>query len=162
MKKVVKTFSLAVIVFFSSQNLISQEVAANYSNQNLQINRLDTFNISEDDENVEKIQSTLLNEGKYTFDNGEKDILVEIKDGYYTEYYPNNEFVKAKIEWTSKSEYNLIITEINKKGLPFGEGTILNTKISRVKGSRYYYESNLEGLTWSGKFIKVKDITPVK
>ncbi|AUC85595.1 hypothetical protein CW731_09980 [Polaribacter sp. ALD11] len=153
MKNEIKTLGLVVLLFIGSQNIASQELASN-SLQNTQIDRLDTFNVSEEDE---KEVNFVLSEGKYTFDNGKKDVLVEFKDGYYTEYYTNDEFVKAKVNWISENEYNLVITEINKKGLPFVEGTTLNTRISRVKGSRYYYKSNLEGLTWSGKFIKVEN-----
>ncbi|AUC85596.1 hypothetical protein CW731_09985 [Polaribacter sp. ALD11] len=156
MKNEIKTLGLVVLLFIGSQNTSSQEVASN-SIRDYEIARLNTFNVSEEEEKEETIKNTVLSEGKYTFDNGKKEILVEIKDGYYTEYYTNNEFVKAKIKWTSESEYKLVITEINKQSLPFGVGTILNTKISRVKGNRYYYDSNLEGLTWSGKFIKIED-----
>lgn len=149
MKKEIKALGIVLLLLVNFQSVNSQEVASN-SIQNLQINN---YEIDQEDQ----IENTILNEGIYTFDNGKNEVLVEIKDGYYTEYYSDNQIVKAKIEWVSENEYNLVITKINKKNLPFGPGTTLNTKILKVKGSRYYYESNLEGLTWSGKFIKVED-----
>jgi hypothetical protein len=156
-----KFLSIAVLLFAGTQGAVSQEVASNF-NENRQINTFDVFDISEPAEEIEETKKTetydasnaLLSEGAYTFDNGDKKISVEIKDGYYTEHYANNEFIKAKINWTSKSEYNLVITEIQKKNLPFVAGTIMHTKIVRVKGNRYYYMSSLKGLTWEGKFVK--------
>ena len=151
MKNQIKFLSLVLFLFIGSQKVNSQQVASN-AIQDIQINRLHAFNISE--EKGDKIESTILSEGNYTFNNGEKDVLVTIKNGYYTESYSNNQFIKAKIKWLSKNEYKLVVTEINKKDLPFEVGTQLNTKIVEVKGNRYYYESELEGLTWTGKFMK--------
>jgi hypothetical protein len=147
MKNIIKIMSLMLFLCVHSQEANSQE--ANSNTKNLQAVRLNETNFIES-----KIEETVLSEGEYTFDNGKNNILVEIKDGYYTEHYANKEFIKAKLKWVSKYEYNLIITEIHKKGLPFVAGTILNTKIFKVKGNRFYYESNLEGLSWTGKFIK--------
>lgn len=156
MKNTIKILSLVLIaVFVNFQEVVSQEVAISIF-PNLNTNRLDAYNISNESEDEIKSESTILSDGTYTFDNGKKEVLVEIKNGYYTEHYANNEFIQAKIKWVSKTEYNLVITKINKKGIPFGAGTLLNTKISKVKGSKYYYESNLEGLTWTGKFNKIK------
>ena len=147
MKNVLKITSLILFLCINTQKITSQE--ANATTKNLQAARSTEANFIEN-----KIEDTILSEGEYTFDNGNKNILVEIKDGYYIEHYPNNEFIKAKLKWVSKYEYNLVITEMHKKGLPFVAGTILNTKIFKVKGNRFYYESNLEGLSWTGKFIK--------
>ena len=151
MKNQIKFLSLVLFLFIGSQKVNAQQVASN-DIQEIQINGLPTYNLSE--EKVAKIESTILSEGSYTFNNGEKDVLVTIKNGYYTENYSQNEFIKAKIKWHSKNEYKLVVTEINKKDLPFKIGTELNTKIVEVKGNRYYYESELEGLTWTGKFRK--------
>jgi hypothetical protein len=151
MKNQIKFLSLVLFLFIGSQKVNAQQVASN-DIQEIQINGLPTYNLSE--EKVAKIESTILSEGSYTFNNGEKDVLVTIKNGYYTESYSQNEFIKAKIKWHSKNEYKLVVTEINKKDLPFKIGTELNTKIVEVKGNRYYYESELEGLTWTGKFRK--------
>ena len=147
MKNIIKIMSLTLFLCVNSQRATSQE--ANSKTKNLQAVLSNESNFIE-----KKIKETVLSEGEYTFDNGKNNILVEINEGYYTEHYANNEFIKAKLKWISKYEYNLIITEIHKKGLPFVAGTILNTKIFKVKGNRYYYESNLEGLSWTGKFIK--------
>ncbi len=95
-----------------------------------------------------------LDNGKYKYCTSSCDVIVEIKGDSYTEYYPNEEFIKANIKWVTKDEYKLIITAIEKKGLPFNVGTIMTTKIIRTKGNTHYYESHLDGLTWSGKFIK--------
>ncbi|WP_299671569.1 hypothetical protein [uncultured Polaribacter sp.] len=150
----VKILGLILLLFVGTQTTTSQEVAMN-SSRNLQAHQ---FNNPEEGEKEKefKIESAILKEGEYTFDNGKKNVLVVIKDGHYTEHYSEGEFIKAQMKWVSKDEYNLIITDINKENLPFGVGTKLHTKIFRVKGSRYYYESNLEGLSWTGRFTKIK------
>ena len=151
---------LGVLLFsflLNTQTAISQDIAMNtnteLNNKNLHSIYLNTK--SKVKEEV-TIKNKVLDEGKYFYQNGNKEVLVVIEDGFYTEYHENNEFIKAKIEWSSKNEYKLVITEIKKKNIPFGVGTKMDTKIVRVKGSRFYYESNLQGLTWSGKFMKVE------
>lgn len=151
MKNKLNILVVVMLLLLTPQKVISQDVAMN-STRDLQNSNFITYDISE--ESIE--ENALLKEGEYTFDNGNNKVLVVIKDGYYTERYSKNEFIKAKMTWTSKDEYNLVISVINKKNLPFGIGTKLNTKITKVKGDKYYYESNLEGLTWSGKFKKIK------
>ncbi|AQS94296.1 hypothetical protein BXQ17_09575 [Polaribacter sp. BM10] len=107
-------------------------------------------------QNVNYQQTSITNDymqdGTYKYCNDTCDVIVEIKNDVYTEFYPNNEFIKAKIQWINRKEYKLVITEIKKSDLPFGIGTIMKTKIVRKKGSTFYYESNLQGLSWSGKF----------
>jgi hypothetical protein len=105
----------------------------------------------------EKSLNTLLKEGVYTYKLGSNDIKVVFKDNYYTEYHPNNEFIKAKVNWSSENEYTLTIVKIKKDNLPFKEGTELKTKITKVKGDKYYYESDLGSSTWDGKFKKVDE-----
>lgn len=105
---------------------------------------------------------TCLEEGTYSYKLGSDEITVSIKDGIYTEYHPNNEFIKAKIEWNSEQEYSLTILEIKKRNLPFERGLKLNTKITRIKGNRFYYKSILDGKSWTGKFEKIDDDYIVK
>lgn len=151
---------LGVLLFsflLNTQTAISQDIAMNtnteLNNKNLHSIYLNTKSKVKEEATI---KNKVLDEGKYFYQNGNKEVLVVIEDGFYTEYHENKEFIKAKIEWSSKNEYKLVITEIKKKNIPFGVGTKMDTKIVRVKGSRFYYESNLQGLTWSGKFMKVE------
>lgn len=152
MKSKLTILCITAVLSLCSQKLISQNLVF-ISTKNLQAKAYITS--EEATKNKKAItNNVVLSEGDYGFNNGNKEILVTIRDGYYTECYGNNEFIRAKLKWISKYEFNLIITEINKKGLPFLPGTLLNTKIFKVRGNKYFYKSNLEGLTWTGKFIK--------
>jgi hypothetical protein len=137
MKNLFKIFGLVLIVSLNSQSFFSQgETATNFETKSKQ--------------KVEKI----LTEGNYTYLYKGKEVSVEIKDGYFKEKHENNEFIKAKIKWISENEYSLTITDIKKQNLPFKRGTLLKTKITKVKNNEYYYESDLNGLIWTGKLIK--------
>ena len=152
MKSKLTILCITAVLSLCSQKLISQNLVF-ISTKNLQAKAYITS--EEATKNKKPItNNVVLTEGTYTFNNGKKEVLVSIKNGYYTEHYANNEFIKAKLKWISKYEYALIITEINKTGVPFSAGTLLNTKIFKVRGNKYFYKSNLEGLTWTGKFIK--------
>ncbi|MCG1035236.1 hypothetical protein [Polaribacter sargassicola] len=101
---------------------------------------------------------TALQNGTYSYKLGSEEIKVSIEGGYYTEHHPNNEFIKAKINWVAADEYTLTIVDLKKDNLPFKAGTKLSTKITKVKGDKYYYESDLLGSnqsTWTGKFKKL-------
>lgn len=77
--------------------------------------------------------NTILENGTYSYKLGSKEVIVSIKNGYYTETYANNEFIKAKIDWLTENQYTLTIVDLNKENLPFKEGTKLTTKITKVK-----------------------------
>ncbi|MFQ3305438.1 MAG: hypothetical protein ACI9JT_000355 [Polaribacter sp.] len=96
-----------------------------------------------------------LTDGTYFYSENKGKILVKIKGTNYTEYHPNNEFIKANIEWISNRVYKLVITEIKKSNLPFKKGTQLITKITRIKEDNYYYKASLGQQAWTGKLVKV-------
>lgn len=72
------------------------------------------------------IKNAALENGRYTYKFLENDIVVDIKDNLYYEYHPNNEFVKAKIDWISEYEYKLIIIDMERMEAPFKIGTTLS------------------------------------
>ncbi|MCI2229894.1 hypothetical protein MC378_12015 [Polaribacter sp. MSW13] len=147
MKNTIKTFGIAILFLATTINFYSQDIAMTTSERDTQVTySSDTV-----------ITNTALKEGTYTYRLGSNDVIVSIKGDYYTEYYPNNEFIKAKINWTSEDEYTLTIVDLKKKNIPFKAGTTLNTKITKVKGNKYYYKSDLQDLSWTGKFKKVDD-----
>lgn len=108
------------------------------------------------DNNIDRTEKSI-KDGKYKYSNASCDVIVEFKNNTYTEYHPNKEYIKAKIKWLTEHHYMLEIVEIQKKDLPFGVGTKMTTKVVRKKGNFISYESNLQGLTWSGKFVKIKE-----
>ncbi len=101
------------------------------------------------------IKNAILEDGKYTYKFKERDILVEIKDGFYYEYHPKKEFIKAKIDWITEYEYKLTIVDIEKKGVPFKIGSKLVAEITRIKGQEYFYVSHFNNKTGKGSFKKV-------
>lgn len=108
------------------------------------------------DNNIDRTEKSI-KDGKYKYTNASSDVIVEFKKNTYTEYHPNKEYIKAKIKWLTDHRYMLEIVEIQKKDLPFGVGTKMTTKVVRKKGNFISYESNLQGLTWSGKFVRIKE-----
>ena len=72
MKNVLKITSLILFLCINTQKITSQE--ANATTKNLQAARSTEANFIEN-----KIEDTILSEGEYTFDNGNKNILVEIR-----------------------------------------------------------------------------------
>ncbi len=150
----IKTTTFIALLFLGINISNAQDIAMNSNDANNNLTFTKTT-ISIDPEDKKVIKETVLEEGKYTYNNKGKEVVVEIKDGYYTEYHGKDEFIKASISWSSENNYKLVVTEIHKKNLPFKEGTVMETEIIKVKGNKFYYESNLEGLTWSGKFLKI-------
>ena len=113
-----------------------------------------TMNVASQDK---AIANKVLADGTYFYSENKGKILVKIKGDNYTEFHPNNEFIKANIEWISNKMYKLVITEIKKSDLPFKKGTFLITEITKVKEDSYYYQSTLGLQNWTGKLIKVSE-----
>jgi hypothetical protein len=103
------------------------------------------------------IINKVLADGTYFYSENKGKILVKIKGANYTEYHPNQEFIKANIEWVSNRMYKLVITEIKKSNLPFKRGTLLITEITKIKEDNYYYQSTLGQQNWTGKLVKVSE-----
>lgn len=101
------------------------------------------------------VESGILEDGKYTYEFKEKEVLVEIKDGYYYEYHPNKEYIKAKIEWLTAYKYQLTIVDLQKKRFPLKIGSKLTSRIVKVKDNEYFYSSILNKKTGKGSFKKI-------
>lgn len=100
------------------------------------------------------IENAVLEDGNYTYTFLNETISVEIKDGYYYEYHPNKEFIKAKIDWITEYEYRLIIVDIERRAAPFGIGSKLSAEITKVEGNNYFYTSKMKDKIASGVFKK--------
>ena len=149
----INTVSLrCVLLFFlftfSFQTTFSQDLA--------QSTALRPFSKMYSMSNSVAIKNAVLTDGKYTYKFKNRDILVEIKDGFYYEYHPKKEYIKAKIDWLSEYEYQLIIIDMEKRGVPFTVGSKLIAKITKIKGDEYFYTSRLNNKTGNGSFKKVK------
>lgn len=102
------------------------------------------------------VENPILADGKYTYTFKEKEIIVEIKNGYYYEYHPEKEYIKAVINWSSEFNYKLVIVDIEKKGVPLYVGSELTAEITKIEGDEYFYTSFLNNKKGSGSFKKVK------
>ncbi|ARV07180.1 hypothetical protein BTO04_11005 [Polaribacter sp. SA4-10] len=142
------TIKILVLFFLTS-------VTFQTTSQNLAYNNVDY--IKDYPKNNATTSSKALANGSYFYRTNTKKVLVEINGNSYTEYHPNNEFIKAEINWTTSNSYKLIITEIKKADLPFKKGTELKTEILKVKGKKYIYKSTLGNNNWTGKLIKVSE-----
>jgi hypothetical protein len=101
------------------------------------------------------VENGILEDGKYTYDFKEKKVSVEIKDGYYYEYHPDKEYIKAKIDWLSEYQYKLTIVDLQKKGVPLKIGSKLTSKIVKIEGNEYFYTSILNKKMGKGSFKKM-------
>ena len=143
-----KSVVFLLLIFFNSQTSFSQDLA--YSVVLKPYSKMYTMS------NDVVIKNAILEDGKYTYKFKEKDILVEIKDGFYYEYHPKKEFIKAKIDWITEYEYKLTIVDIEKRGVPFKVGNELTAEITKVKGREFFYTSRFNNKTGKGSFKKVK------
>ncbi|WP_157663331.1 hypothetical protein [Polaribacter sp. SA4-12] len=101
------------------------------------------------------VERGILNDGKYTYEFKGKKVLVEIKDGYYYEYHPEKEYIKAKIDWLTEYRYKLTIVDLQKRGVPLKIGSKLTSIIVKIEGDEYFYTSILNKKTGKGSFKKV-------
>ena len=101
------------------------------------------------------VESGILEDGKYTYEFKEKKVLVEIKDGYYYEYHPEKEYIKAKIDWLSAYKYQLTIVDLQKRGVPLKIGSKLTSRIVKIEGNEYFYTFILNKKTGKGSFKKI-------
>lgn len=143
-----KCVLLYLLFSFSFQTLLSQDLA--------QSTALKPFAKMYRLSNSVVINNAILSDGKYTYKFKKRDILVEIKDGFYYEYHPNKEYIKAKIDWLSEYEYSLTIIDMEKKGVPFTVGSKLKATITKIEGNQYFYNSTFNNKTGNGSFKKLK------
>ncbi|WP_288954788.1 hypothetical protein [uncultured Polaribacter sp.] len=148
-----KTNTLKSVVFFL---LISFYFQTSFSQDLAKSIALKPYSKMYEMSNNIAIKNAVLNDGKYTYKFKERDILVEIKNGFYYEYHPKKEFIKAKIDWISEFEYNLTIVDLEMRGAPFKIGSMLTAKITQIKGNRYFYKSTFNNKTGNGSFKRVK------
>ena len=134
-------FFILVLLFFNFQTLLSQNIKPSSRSYSI-YNRV----IPEEG---------ILEDGKYTYKFRNKTVTIEIKEGYYYEYYPKKEYIKAEIYWLTKSKFILTIVDFQKKGFPLKVGSKLTTQIINKKGNEYFYTSTLNRKTRKGSFKKV-------
>ncbi|MCL7752700.1 hypothetical protein [Polaribacter sp. Z022] len=140
--------TLLILISFNYQTSFSQDIAqVSYFKTDAKI-----YSIGNDLE----VKDVVLEDGKYTYNFRKKEILIEIKDGFYYEYHPNNKYIKAKIKWLSKYEYKLVITDIELNGSSFKVGQELTSEITKIRNNQYFYNSRFKNKTYKGSFIKIK------
>ena len=136
------------LIFFNSQISFSQE--------RVRSNMINTYSKTYTLAKSVVVESPILKDGEYTYKFKEKEILVEFKNGYYYEYHPNKEYIKAIIDWESKYKYKLIIVDMEKRNVPLKIGSELTAEIIKIEGNQYFYTSVLNNKTGNGSFKKVK------
>lgn len=105
------------------------------------------------------IKNAILSDGNYVFNANKKEkVFVTIENGFYTEIYPNNEFVKAKINWVSEYAYKLKIVEVKKARFKYKVGEEFTSEITDITEEKYSYQTKLEnGKIYRGKLLKLKE-----
>ncbi len=100
---------------------------------------------------------TILHNGTFVYGNPGEEIKVVIKGNRHTEYHQNGEYmIKSKIVWTDECEYNMTITKVTIPNFPYQKGDVMNVQVNSVNGNEIYYTSTVQGVSWEGKFTKVK------
>lgn len=94
----------------------------------------------------------------FEISSNKEDVLAKFTDSEYTEYHGSKEiYIKAKIDWISSCEYNLILTENTIPNLPFKAGDKLHVIVNNVRGRRkVFYTATIGDRKWEGKMIRVK------
>lgn len=99
---------------------------------------------------------SILKNNSFTYRAQKDDILVEFKENEFIEYHQDKKyFIKSSIEWVSDCEYYLTVKEATLPDFPFGKGTKLHIVVNKVKGSKVFYTSSMNGRTWQGKMKKI-------
>lgn len=82
---------------------------------------------------------------------------VTINDSIHTEYIEDGKYyIKSKLEWINKCEYNATVTESTwpKFNLPIGE--VLNSKIRKVKNDTLYLDLKIRDFKMKAKYKLIK------
>lgn len=101
------------------------------------------------------IKNAVLEDGSYTYKYKRKVINVDVKNGYYYEYFRNNQYLKAKIDWLSEFTYKLTIVDVETSIYPFKKGDALIGEIIKIEQNNFYYKTLFRGRELRGNFKKV-------
>ncbi|MES1218596.1 MAG: hypothetical protein ABUT20_24040 [Bacteroidota bacterium] len=112
---------------------------------------LASFTLKEDD-------CKIMHSGTFIYGDPGFEVKVVIKGNKHTEYHDNGRyFIKSKLTWLSDCEYDMTMTDVTIPNFPYKVGDVMNVKIDKVDGDKIYYTSTVQGKSWQGKFIKIKD-----
>lgn len=100
---------------------------------------------------------SILHRGTFLYDGNHGQIKVIISGNIHTEYHDSGKyFIKSDIEWVTDCEYNLTLKEVTIPNFPFGTGTVMNVKITKVDGKEVYYTATVNGKSWKGLYTKIE------
>jgi len=100
---------------------------------------------------------TIVHEGKFKYGTAKEEVSVEIKGKDHKELHNKGKyFIKSTIEWLSSCEYNMTMVEVTIPNFPYGPGDVMNVKITKIIDKEIFYTSNVKGVSWEGKLIKVE------
>ena len=140
--------TLLILISFNCQTSFAQDIA--------HVSFFKTKPKAFSNSNIIDLKNVALEDGKYTYNFLKKEITIEVKDGYYYEYHPKNQYIKAKIKWISEYEYKLIIVDMELNGAPFKIGNELTSEIVKIRNNKYFYVSRFNNKSYKGSFLKVK------
>ena len=105
----------------------------------------------------EKNPCMIMHEGKFKYKSGTGTAIVTIKGDEHMEYHNKGKYyIKSKIKWVSDCEYETTLIEATLPDFPFKPGESLFVTLTKVKGKKIYYTSNINGTKFNGMFTKVK------
>jgi hypothetical protein len=114
--------------------------------------------VSYSQENVKAVECAVLKEGKFLYlDSDDETGYVEISGKNHIEKSgKDNYYIESTVEWISDCSYIMTMTKNTKPNFPFKPGDTMRVDITRVKGDIIYYTSTVQGITWKGRFKKIK------
>ena len=110
--------------------------------------------------NTEKkyIACEKLHNGTFKYGNVSDEIKVVINGENHIEYHDNGKYyIKSKLNWKSECEYDMTMIEITIPNFPNKVGDVMNVKIKKVEGNVISYIATVQGKSWDGQLIKIKD-----
>lgn len=107
---------------------------------------------------VEQSDCKIIHKGTFKYEGITSDIKVVINDKSHTEYHENGKYIiKSELNWINNCEYNATIKEITIPNFPYKVGTTMNVVINTIEGNKIYYTSTVQGKSWKGVLIKMKN-----
>ncbi len=108
---------------------------------------------------TETIDCSIFKTGKFRYlDSGDSTGYIIMAGDKQTEHSELNEYtIESKITWISACSYNMTMTKITKPRFPYKPGDTMKVDIYKIEGDIIYYTATVKGLSWRGRFKKLKD-----
>jgi hypothetical protein len=104
-------------------------------------------------------QCSVLKKGKFLYLDGEdKTAYIEMNGNYQIEKSGKNSYyIESSVEWLNDCTYVMTMTKITIPNFPFRPGDKMKVSVTKIDGEIIYYTSIVNGMSWNGRFQRLKD-----